>query len=52
MQVSVENGEGLERRMTVGLEPEQVEGEVDKRLREFARTARLPGFRRFFRGLP
>jgi trigger factor len=45
MQVLVESGEGLERRMTVGLEPERVEGEVDKRLREFARTARLPGFR-------
>jgi trigger factor len=45
MQVSVESGEGLERRMTVGLEADQVEGEVDKRLREFARTARLPGFR-------
>jgi len=45
MQVSVESGEGLERRMTVGLPPEQVEAEVDKRLREFARSARLPGFR-------
>jgi trigger factor len=45
MQVSVEKGEGLERRMTVGLSPEQIEGEVDKRLRDFARSARLPGFR-------
>jgi trigger factor len=45
MQVSVESGEGLVRRMTVGLEPEQVEREVDKRLREFGRTARIPGFR-------
>ncbi|MEA3276458.1 MAG: trigger factor [Pseudomonadota bacterium] len=45
MQVSVESGEGLQRRMTVGLPPERVEAEVDKRLREFARTARLPGFR-------
>lgn len=45
MQVSVESGEGLERRMTVGLEPERIDTEVDKRLREFARTARLPGFR-------
>ncbi len=45
MQVSVENGAGLERRMTVALEPEQVEAEVEKRLREFARTARMPGFR-------
>jgi trigger factor len=45
MQVSVESVEGLERRMTVGLEPEQIDTEVDKRLREFARSARLPGFR-------
>lgn len=45
MQVSVESGEGLERRMTVGLEPEQIDTSVDQRLREFARTARLPGFR-------
>ncbi len=45
MQVSVENGAGLERRMTVALEPERVEGEVEKRLREFARSAKMPGFR-------
>ncbi len=45
MQVSVENGEGLERRITVGLEPEQIDAEVEKRLRDFARSARLPGFR-------
>lgn len=45
MQVSVESGEGLERRMTVGLEPEKIDAAVDQRLREFARTARLPGFR-------
>jgi len=45
MQVSVESGEGLERRMTVDLEPEQIDTAVDRRLREFARSARLPGFR-------
>ena len=45
MQVSVENGAGLERRLTVALEPEQVEAEVEKRLRDFARSARMPGFR-------
>jgi len=45
MQVSVERGEGLERRMTVGLDPEQIESDVDKRLRELARSVRLPGFR-------
>jgi trigger factor len=45
MQVSVQSGEGLERRMTVGLEAEDVDAEVEKRLREFARSARMPGFR-------
>ena len=45
MQISVESGEGLERRMRVGLPPERIEVEVDKRLRTFARSARVPGFR-------
>jgi len=45
MQVSVQSGEGLERRMTVELEPEKINAEAEKRLREFARSARLPGFR-------
>jgi trigger factor len=47
MQVSVESGEGLERRMTVGLDPEQIESDVDERLRELARSGsvKLPGFR-------
>ncbi|WP_133512049.1 trigger factor [Candidatus Thiosymbion oneisti] len=45
MQVAVENGQGLERRMTVGLEADQVDAEVEKRLREFAHSARVPGFR-------
>ncbi len=45
MQV-VESGQGLEeRRITVGLEADQVDAEVEKRLREFARSARVPGFR-------
>ncbi|KAA6183301.1 trigger factor [Thiohalocapsa marina] len=45
MQVTVENGEGLVRRMRVELSSEEIEQEVDKRLRDFARQARLPGFR-------
>ena len=45
MQVSVEAGEGLERRMKIVLPFEQVEVEVDKRLQKLARTVRLPGFR-------
>ncbi len=45
MQVSIESGEGLERRMTVKLPSEQLDNEVDKRLKRIARTARLDGFR-------
>ncbi len=45
MQVSVESGEGLERRMTVELPAEQVEAEVDKRLKRIGQTAKLDGFR-------
>lgn len=45
MQVSVEAGEGLERRMKIDLPFEQIAVEVDKRLLQFARTARIPGFR-------
>ena len=45
MQVSVENGAGLERRLTVALEPERIESAVEHRLRDFSRSARLPGFR-------
>jgi trigger factor len=41
----VQSGEGLERRMTVGLAQEAIDSEVEKRLRDFARSARLPGFR-------
>ena len=45
MQVTVETGEGLAREMRVELPPEEIEREVDKRLRDVARQARLPGFR-------
>ncbi|MGD9163929.1 MAG: trigger factor family protein, partial [Chromatiales bacterium] len=45
MQVSVESGEGLERRMTVELPAQQIEAEVDKRLKQIGRTAKLDGFR-------
>jgi trigger factor len=45
MQVSVETGEGLERRMRVDLPSERIQGEVDKRLQQLSRSARLPGFR-------
>ena len=45
MQVSVETGEGLERRMKIDLPFEQIAAEVDKRLQKLGRSARMPGFR-------
>jgi len=45
MQVSVEAGEGLERRMKIELPFAQMTVEVDKRLQQVARNAALPGFR-------
>jgi trigger factor len=45
MQVSVESGEGLERRLTVELPAEQIDAEVTKRLKKIGRTAKLDGFR-------
>ncbi len=45
MQVSIESGEGLERRMTVELPADEVQQEVDKRLQDMTRTVRIDGFR-------
>ncbi|WP_277052132.1 trigger factor [Zestomonas thermotolerans] len=45
MQVSVENTSALERRMTVGVPAERIETEVNKRLQQTARRAKIPGFR-------
>lgn len=45
MQVSMETGEGLTRRMKIDLPFEHIAGEVDKRLQQLARSVRLPGFR-------
>jgi trigger factor len=45
MQVSVESGEGLERRLLVDLPAERVNAEMDKKLRDLARHVRLDGFR-------
>jgi len=41
----METGEGLERRMHIDLPAERIQGEVDKRLQDIGRSARLPGFR-------
>ena len=45
MQVSVENVGALGRRMQVEIPESRVEGEVQGRLQDMARNARLPGFR-------
>jgi len=45
MQVSLENTASLERRLTVSLPAERLDGVVGQRLQEIGRTARLKGFR-------
>ncbi len=45
MQVSVEATEGLERRMKVTIPAEQIESEVNSRLKSLVRTVRIKGFR-------
>ncbi len=45
MQVSVESGEGLEKRLLVDLPAERVTAEMDKKLKDLARNVRLDGFR-------
>src|SRR5574344_1907100 len=45
MQVSVETTSSIERRMTVGVPAERIETEVNKRLQQTARRAKVPGFR-------
>ncbi len=45
MQVSVESTSAIERKMTIGIPAERVESEVEKRLKEAAKTVRMNGFR-------
>lgn len=45
MQVTVDAGAGLERRVTVQIPEDTVLSEVDKRLGSLAGTVRIPGFR-------
>tara|TARA_R110002072_G_scaffold121598_3_gene255513 strand:+ start:14828 stop:16135 length:1308 start_codon:yes stop_codon:yes gene_type:complete len=45
MRVSIETTSSLERRLTVGVPAERVDGEVDIRLQKAAQNVRLPGFR-------
>jgi trigger factor len=46
MQVSLENTASLERRLTVSLPAERLDGVVGARMQEMARTANIKGFRR------
>ena len=46
MQVSVESNGVLESRMTVQVPSEQIDQEVEKRLRDYAKNVRIDGFRR------
>lgn len=45
MQVNVEIGEGLERRVNVEIPAEQIDSEVDSRLESMSHTAKVAGFR-------
>lgn len=45
MQVSIETTSKLERRLTVGVPAETIDSQVEKRLQQARKTARLPGFR-------
>ncbi|WP_422138084.1 trigger factor [Endozoicomonas sp. ALC020] len=45
MQVSVETTSGLERRLTITIPADKIDGEVNKRLQDLSRRVRLDGFR-------
>ena len=45
MQVSVESVGSIERRMTVGVDADKVDSEVQKRLQQAAKTVKIDGFR-------
>lgn len=45
MQVSVETTSSIERRLTIGVPAQEVDNEVEKRLKETAQRVRLNGFR-------
>ncbi|WP_252179650.1 trigger factor [Endozoicomonas sp. 4G] len=45
MQVSVETTSGLERRLTIIIPADKIDGEISKRLKDLSRRVRLDGFR-------
>jgi trigger factor len=46
MQVSIETTSGLERKMTIGVPAERIEGEVAERLEKASKNVKLDGFRK------
>lgn len=45
MQVAVETGEGLIRTLMITIPKEQIEGQIDKEVKEFAKQVKIDGFR-------
>ncbi|MCW8824855.1 MAG: trigger factor, partial [Gammaproteobacteria bacterium] len=45
MQVSVESTGALERKMTIEVPEERIEGEIQSRLKRVAKTVKMDGFR-------
>lgn len=45
MQVSLETLDGLERVLTISVPAEKIDSEVDKRIQDYAKKARIDGFR-------
>ena len=45
MQVELETASGLERRLTITIPSEKIEGEINKRLQDLSKRVRLDGFR-------
>src|SRR5690606_22485194 len=46
MQVSIETTSGLERKLTFGIPANDIDAEVEKRLKEAAKTVNIKGFRK------
>ena len=45
MQVSVEESGAIERKLTISVPSDDIQNEVNKRLKNVARNAKIPGFR-------
>jgi trigger factor len=45
MSITIENLEGLKRKMTIVLSKDEIEPKYNEKIRQYARTAKMPGFR-------